>query len=769
MHLLWIAATAAHGADGTVTLPLAQWAATSPAQPPAVAPGVFAVRRDVSGHADRGQLDGALVVRFEVRGAEAAVPVLPEATTLLDATLDGRPAALRREGGWWVVTAAPGAHELRVGFVHGARTDRFARELDLSLPGGGPTAFDVVVAEPNVTPTLQTGVVTEVIGDAAGTRIRGFLAAPRLALGWERRPTGPVDAGAAHVDARVDAVLTLGDDVVTGTALVALTVREGEIDRITVALPPEVEVLDATGDGVLQWHTDGEGALVVLLRAVADQQAVATVRFQYPVEPDAPVPLRLPSPRVDGRTDGAVGVSAPVGLEVAPGEVRAGRLLEPRDVPASVLDLTADPLRTAFAFDGAAPDADLSVQRQAEVGVSPTRIDDLQGITVVMEDGTEVGKVRLAVRNTARQVLTVDLPPGAVLTHCFRDGVPLRPAATDGVRERVLVPLTRSDPASHEVREHTVAPGEMLSTIAQRYYGNGERWPLIAAANPGAEYALHAGRRLTIPPVSSSAEETAFVLELGWERRAAPMGLAGVRTVALPTVDLELMAANWHLYLPDSVVPVWLSSRGVARAADRGRVGRLLHTLFADAGGPSVAYAGEGYANALESRRSTYLAEQEAQAETVGHAFPLVGTKHRLHGVLLGTEAPRARVVWLSAGAVRGIQWLVSIGVAALAAASCRVGWRAAAIASVAGAGAAAVVAAAVPGVFGAALWGLAVGLALGLVARRRAGAVWVPDVRWRWGSVALVTLGGAIAMCVPVVGSVVAAAGLTLAHWRHR
>ncbi|MBN1265837.1 MAG: LysM peptidoglycan-binding domain-containing protein [Anaerolineales bacterium] len=65
--------------------------------------------------------------------------------------------------------------------------------------------------------------------------------------------------------------------------------------------------------------------------------------------------------------------------------------------------------------------------------------------------------------------------------------------------------------------EHTVAEGEMLSSLALRYYGRAELWPLIHEANrsiigdnPGT---IFPGQTLDIPTLESGAEPLSVVLE----------------------------------------------------------------------------------------------------------------------------------------------------------------------------------------------------------------------------------------------------------------
>jgi nucleoid-associated protein YgaU len=61
----------------------------------------------------------------------------------------------------------------------------------------------------------------------------------------------------------------------------------------------------------------------------------------------------------------------------------------------------------------------------------------------------------------------------------------------------------RGGAASSAAQEYTVAPGDSLSRIAQRFYGEGRLWPLIHAANANLiknPDIIQAGWILTIPP-----------------------------------------------------------------------------------------------------------------------------------------------------------------------------------------------------------------------------------------------------------------------------
>lgn len=58
--------------------------------------------------------------------------------------------------------------------------------------------------------------------------------------------------------------------------------------------------------------------------------------------------------------------------------------------------------------------------------------------------------------------------------------------------------------------EHTVASGETMSSIAEKHYGDRNKWQLIAKANPLVDPAnMKIGTKLTIPAATATAPNTA--------------------------------------------------------------------------------------------------------------------------------------------------------------------------------------------------------------------------------------------------------------------
>ncbi|MCB9780138.1 MAG: LysM peptidoglycan-binding domain-containing protein [Alphaproteobacteria bacterium] len=692
-------AAAVPGGDavGTVTIPLSEWAALRaglaaadiPALPPAT---VLHVDREVDGAFRKGVFSGTLTARVQVlTDGPVRVPVIDADATIGGVLLDGRPTSLLQEGALYTVgVEGAGQHTLRVDFLQGREDDRFARRLHLDLPPSGPTRVSVDVPEPDIDATLTAGVLTDARPIAGGTRLAGHLdARGDLELSWTRRLAHDAALGPARTEARVDALFTLHEALVRGVAVVDLSVLEGEVDRLDLIVPPEVEVVDVTGDAVLQWRTEAppepgqEARLGVLLRYLVSDSAKVQVHFQLPVEVDetgAPqaVALAVPRPADATLVDGSLGVQGPAGLDATIASMEHATELTLRDLPPQLTELTDSPLLLGMAFQEA-PSVTLALARHGELELTSTIVDDIEASTVLLQDGAEITKLRMRLRNNTRQYLKATLPPGAVLTHAFVDGEPIRPGLSP--QGDLLLPLRQSERVGAAATTVTVQSGQTLGGIAAMVLGDASRWPEILSANSdrlGSAWDLEPGMVLRIPTQSATVRESTFVIELAWRTPGEPLGLAGRRTVTLPALDVDAVAATWHVYTPEAVAPVHFSanlSQVSAIKYDPFRrakqyLQRAMWSHSAWAGGYDSEYG--GYTSILSQRKAIYRQEQNRLkgGQEVMSDFPFTGDRHRFRRILLGRETPRVQVTFIDRDALPPLRWgalLASFGLVGLA------------------------------------------------------------------------------------------------------
>jgi nucleoid-associated protein YgaU len=635
--------------------------------------GWLQLDRSLTGGIRRGVFSGTLVSRVRtLRGsAGARIPVLAASTSIATVELDGRGTSLLSDGtNYTVAIDEPGDHTLRIEFFVGRDDARFARKLDLALPPSGPTAVSVLVPEADIDATLAGGAITSLQGEAGATRIVGQLdGRGRLELAWKGRSAA--DAGATRLTMRENVLYTLSESLLKGVAQVDAAVLEGETDRLRLRVPAGVEIVDVTGESVLQWRTDGD-RLEVLLRWLESEATTVQVQFQSPVEDGAPVALRMPLPEEGVAFSGAAGVQGAAGFSAAATTmVNATRL---QDLPPELAALTPNPLLLGFELTGE-PTIELSVSRQPALKLSATAIDELEASTVMIEDGAEITRMQLHVRNQTQQYLALRLPEGARLSYARIDGAAVRPAESpDGAN---LLPLIQSDDASSGAEfDWTVQDGDTLGALSDRFYGDPSLWQRILDNNPGFYGdSLAVGQVLRIAPVNGVQAVRRFVIDVAWTRDQESMGLLGSRSLTLPSLDAEVGSVEWLVFVPTAFEPLHFSGSLAPYSHLRYDHFRRVQQFLDAALGIHGAWAGgsEAYSSILTRRKAIYAAEAsgERRTEEVSGTFPLVGDSYRFKRLLPGRDAASLGVTWVSRRALPPVR----VGAFAASIALIR-GWR---------------------------------------------------------------------------------------------
>jgi hypothetical protein len=337
--------------------------------------------------------------------------------------------------------------------------------------------------------------------------------------------------------------------------------------------------------------------------------------------------------------------------------------LEPRELPPELQELTSNPLLFGFTF-GTPPRIRLAVARHKPVTLTSTLIDEIQASTVLIEDGTEVTKIKLRIRNNTEQYLTMYLPEEAILTHALIDGQPVRPATqqADG-REALLFPLRQSRRVG-EQRYYDVREGDTLSGIANTYYSDPAQWQFILDNNPDqldTAEDMSVGQRLLIPArQGETVEESAFVIELAFKMKRAPLGNIGRVTLRLPEVGVKVTRVIWHLYFPTALMPLSfdanLTQYSFIRYDPFRRIRNFLNVMFEL---EPFAWAGGRYKSILKQRKDLYRAETErmGRADVVLAAFPLTGERYRFKRVLMGGDTPEISVAYVDATLAFPVRW----------------------------------------------------------------------------------------------------------------
>ena len=671
-----------YAADGKVTMPLREWkdmhkAIEKMTKPDTPKFNYCPVSRSIKGTFRKGLFKASLKTTFKVlKKGHIMIPVIDGKSSLQEVLLNGHRTSLYKDKArnmFFIAISKPGTYTLDIQFFIGKELERFERSIACRLPEAGPTKLSITIPENNIEAKLEKGVLTSEVVQAGSTYLEGNLdASGNLSLSWTRKVTHRKKK-VARTDTKMNILYTIQEAVVSGLALYEVKVLEGEIDRFELIVPEEIEIIRVEGDAVLQWQTDNkEGRhLKILLRYYVEDNLSIKVFFQFPIKSGQDINISMPHLLQMKKIKGVLGIQADAGLNVKPIKQEEAEKLELRDLPSDLAQLTDKPLLLAYRFADTIPEIQLSVTRFKHLKLTSTLIDDMEVASVITEDGLEITKIKMRVRNNTRQYLTMKIPPDVQLTYSLINGRPIRPAIVQNKNEELLyLPLQQSERIRKKaVRYHIVRDGDTLSSIAYQYYGSTRQWRPILRDNEdtirNSSAPIVAGQKLTIPYIKGpKIKEKSFVIELAYKKNQKKMlDLFGLRKLKLPKIDIDTMKVTWHFYFPQKYEPLLIFSNLNQLSHIRYDSFRRFFYFLQNAL-IRKAWAGEGYSkyqNILRLRKSIYRDEsvnKYYKDKTVLATFPLVGKRYRFKKSLLRQETPVISLFYMSNPLYHVMRWL---------------------------------------------------------------------------------------------------------------
>lgn len=375
------------------------------------------------------------------------VPLLHGSAALESARLDGRPASVVLEGGYYtLVTDRTGALDLELTFAVSVDSSLGASSFSLPLVASGATEVELAVP------------VEEDLGFAVanarriserrqgGEQIVVATLPPQgnLNVTWQRKVAAAVEGAedTARVYSEITTLVGVGDGLLRAQATVQNTILFAGVDAFRLQVPEGMTLLDVKGAGLRDWSLGEGNVLSVALNFAAEnnhtlQLEMERVIGEGSVSLDAPlvVPLGVE------RSRGWVGVEAVGNLEVGAGTVVGATPVDVRTLPATILGRTTQPVLLGYKYLTADARVPLVVSQHDDVDVLVTLADQAEATTMFTADGRRLTSVRYEVRNNRRQFLRLELPAGAELWSAAVAGRSVQPATSGGA---LLVPLIRS-------------------------------------------------------------------------------------------------------------------------------------------------------------------------------------------------------------------------------------------------------------------------------------------------------------------------------------
>ena len=380
------------------------------------------------------------------------VPLLSRQVALESATVNGRPAAVVLEGGWYTLaTDQKGTLDIRLTFAMNVTNSAGTSSFSYNLIPSGATEVEIAVpAEENLGFTIGNARRVQTRNER-GRRVVKATLPPQGALNvqWQRKSRDEANEDgteaaeqAPRIYSEVYTLASVGDGLLRAQANIQQTILFAGVDTFDVKVPEGMTVLDVKGAGLRDWSLSETGVLTAELNYAAEGTYNLSVELERVIGEDSlEVGAPLVQPLGVERTKGWVGVEARGNIEIGAGEVKGATSVDVRTLPGQILGRTSQPVLLGYKYLVADAQIPLVVSAHDDVDVLVTLLDQAEATTMFTRDGRRLTSVRYEVRNNRRQFLRLKLPYGATLWSSAVAGRAVQPAKSE---DDLLIPLIRS-------------------------------------------------------------------------------------------------------------------------------------------------------------------------------------------------------------------------------------------------------------------------------------------------------------------------------------
>lgn len=333
--------------------------------------------------------------------------------------------------------AVEGVHPLGVEKLNGFLA--VSSELGITVKTSSMSGLtEVPVASlPTLNPAPQEATRSELVPPASGTLAYKYMqTAPADTAPWKLMiDTETVEA---WLRAEIAHVFTVTDAVISGRATVRYEIANAPLKEFRLRVPESWRNVEISAPNIRA--RDHEGGLwrVELQNKVRGSFSV-NVTWEMPSATNILDSAGVTAQGAE-RESGWVAVVAKPPLQVLATSLGDLRKIDPTELPEWAGRAMPD---TVLACRYLRPGWTLPMEmrRYQEAEVLQALADSARLTTVVADDGQSMTEMVLAIRNSGRQYLEVELPSGAEVWSVFVGTQPVRPSVREG---RVLVPLERS-------------------------------------------------------------------------------------------------------------------------------------------------------------------------------------------------------------------------------------------------------------------------------------------------------------------------------------
>lgn len=404
---------------------------------------------------------------FNKKGAKYfQVPILPRAVGLAEVFLDGKPALVIEKNGWYhVTTAVSGHHQIKVKYYAASELEKGPQILRLNVIKTAITLLELTIPLEKIDVSVPGAKELSITQQAGKTRLSAVIPASNsIVVQAHRKYTRKKDT-AKDIPAKLYAetinLISIEEDALRVTSRIKLNVLQNTITRIKAVVPGGYNILyihKRDGTRIRDWQVKktAEGSIVEIPFDSPIEGAFILDILSEQLFEDKQSDIHFAGYRILGaiRETGYIGAEKKSTAEAAPTADDQLDRIDIKDLPAELVHMSKRPLLFGYRYLRHPYNLAMSITRHEELPTMSTVIDLASVITVVLEDGKTLTRVNYKIRNTWKQFLKLELPPGSEVWTVYVASK--RENASRNGEGKIMIPLARSSTKGEELQSFTV-------------------------------------------------------------------------------------------------------------------------------------------------------------------------------------------------------------------------------------------------------------------------------------------------------------------------
>jgi hypothetical protein len=379
------------------------------------------------------------------------IQLMPQGVALRNIELDGNPALVMAENGWYVLaTDKLGQHKVTLSFSVKTELDKGPDVLSITIPQTAITLFNIDIPVTDAKVEIPEAKYMTVSSRGGYTSVRAVLSTTSyIALKVHRTVVKEKKKVPAKIYAEVMNLLSVLDNALQVTARFKLDVLQNSVSGIKVSIPGGYSVLYVRGQNyeeIRDWSTEEvEGKEILTVPFGGEKEG--TVVFTVVVEKiftEKSNEIEFNGFEVLGsvRETGFVGIEKKSAAEA---EIIGNKdidVVDIQELPLELVNMSTRPLILGLRYLRHPFSLTLKVTKHEELPMVNTVIDNASVMSVFLPEGKVISRVIYTMRNTGKQFLELSLPPDAEIWSLYVGG--RREIPSKNNEGKFMIPLIRS-------------------------------------------------------------------------------------------------------------------------------------------------------------------------------------------------------------------------------------------------------------------------------------------------------------------------------------